>query len=443
MTEPRRGFTLVEMLTVIALVALVGSLGAGAFQMARRAYSLEGTASRIQGVIRAARNSALTTGSSSFVVVDPSRKKVAAFAFEPVGEWNFDGTGGLALARGGSTAAAGTVQGRVGRALDCRAAGGHVDCGSESRFDLRSTLFIEAWVQHQGFGAVKELPFEQRRRESSKRGRSLRGGGRPRTTLQSTRRRSGTRGGGGSRLGGESTTGGEMPAGAIVSKPGAYFLGMTSSGALEAAIGDFRVRTLERVVPPGRWVYVTLRFDGLELELSADGVPRPFEVAGLSALRSPADGDRMRPPPVVPVTGTPLTISSSRAPFPGYIDEVRLAGSVQPLEYAYSQFEHILGWKKVIRFDRRGHLERRFHAGAVRLVVAELPDAGRDSSTRTAVVVDYSVTFDEWLTRWESPPADLTEAGEIEKLEKRFESEGRIALTVEPLGAVSSSRLED
>ncbi|HVR75540.1 MAG TPA: prepilin-type N-terminal cleavage/methylation domain-containing protein, partial [Planctomycetota bacterium] len=51
------GFTLVELLTVIALVALIGGLGAGAYQVARRNYALLASAGRIQGILRAARNS--------------------------------------------------------------------------------------------------------------------------------------------------------------------------------------------------------------------------------------------------------------------------------------------------------------------------------------------------------------------------------------------------
>ena len=467
---PRRadfGFTLAELLTVIAIIALVGGLGAGAFQRARRSYSLSASAGRIQGVIRAARNSALTTGGAAFVVIDPARKTVAAHVFDPVGEWTFDGdgAGGLARERQDGGAAVGAVPGRIGRAFDARTGGAYVNAGSEARFDLRTSIFIGAWVQHSGFGEVKELP-----RERDKRGQRASGGARTssrgRRSLAATRQRSETRARARRRLeaGDASARGGV--AGAIVSKKGAYFLGMTPGGVLEAAIGDYRVRTLDPVVPPGRWVHVTLRYDGLDFELSADGVPRPWQVVGRSSSRSSSASasssrpssagasssgsssasssrlDRGRLPPVAPVTTTPVTISSSAAPFPGLIDEVQLAGAAEPLVYRYAEFEHILGWKRVIRFSRQGRLDRLRHDGPVRIVLVELPD-DTDGSSGTEAAVDYSVTFAQWRAQWESPPDDLTEAGEEAKLERRFRSDGRIAITVEPLGAVTAARLED
>ncbi len=142
------------------------------------------------------------------------------------------------------------------------------------------------------------------------------------------------------------------------------------------------------------------------------------------------------------MTTTPVTISSSAAPFPGLIDEVQLAGAAEPLVYRYAEFEHILGWKRVIRFSRQGRLDRLRHDGPVRIVLVELPD-DTDGSSGTEAAVDYSVTFAQWRAQWESPPDDLTEAGEEAKLERRFRSDGRIAITVEPLGAVTAARLED
>ena len=113
-----------------------------------------------------------------------------------------------------------------------------------------------------------------------------------------------------------------------------------------------------------------------------------------------------------------------------------------PLVYRYAEFEHILGWKKVIRFSHQGRLDRLRHDGPVRIVLVELPD-DTGGSTGTESVVDYSVTFAQWLVQFESPPDDFTEAGEEAKLESRFRSDGRIAITVEPLGAVTSVRLDD
>ena len=78
----------------------------------------------------------------------------------------------------------------------------------------------------------------------------------------------------------------------------------------------------------------------------------------------------------------------------------------------------------------------------MRFVLLEL-QGDTDRSTGTDVAVDYSVTFAEWLAQWDSPPDDLTEAGEVAKLESRSRSDGKIAITIEPLGAVTSARLDD
>ena len=418
------GYTLIELLTVMAIIAMIGGLSAGAYQAAKRNYALAASAGKIQGILRAARNTSLSTGSESFVVVDPVLRKVTAHAFERVGEWSFeesDEATGLSIDRSTVHDAA-VVSGRIGKGLDFRAPGSYVDCGSEARFDLRTGVLVEAWVRHFAASAVK-APAKERKSE--------------RVILTAPRARK--------------TSGKLEPALPVLRKAVAYSLAMTRSGALEGSIGEWSVRTDDGVVAPERWVRITLRFEGGSIELTADGVPReafPTEEQKLSAGAKKVERD------TIPLSSAPVTISYLEQSFPGQIDEVKLSGTTEPLLYMWGGFEQVLGWKKVIHFDRFGHLDPRYHTEGVRMVLAELPDVDVPQPT-TVVVVDYSVTFDEWLSRWDTNSPQLAPKGtnrsplistterpslrqsvEEANLEAKLGSARRIPIEVDLLGVV-------
>lgn len=399
------GFTLTELLTVMALLALIGTLGAGAYQAAKRNYSLVASAGRIQALIQAARNTSIATGSPSFVIVDPVTRTVSAHAFERVGEWSFDEPEGdlstTLSSRSYVNHGASPVPGKIGKALSFRSGGAYADCGAEARFDLRTGVLLEAWVQHDLTKPVK--PSAEDRGGKRVRLESARGAVRTET------------------------------AAAIVRKEGAYFLGMTPSGALEGAVGEYRARTVDGVVLPGRWVHVALRFDGKELELSVDGVPRPTRGARSGGPLTPGKEETL--PRVAPVTPAPVTISAPDLPFPGEMDEVRISGNVEPLLYEYAPAEHIVGWKKIIHFDRLGHLDPRFHSEGVRLVLVELSDEKGEGTQKTIVATDYSLTFEEWLSRWDAPPL-IRQRVEEAKLEETYGKARRVAMEVDRLGVV-------
>lgn len=399
------GYTLAELLTVIAIVALLGGLSAGAYQVARRNYGLQGSAGRIQGVVRAARNAAITTGSPSQVIIDPVARRVWTQAHERVGEWSFEGSteGDAPAGLGGpraSFAGGGLAPGRVGQGASFRK-GGEVTCGQDPRFDLRTGLIIEAWVRHDNLPPVRDSTKDDR--------------------PQVRKARRGAR---------RAANGGS--AAAILKKEGAYGLGMTQQGALEGFIGGYAVRTEDSEVPAGRWVHVVLRYDGLTLSLEVDGVPReslPLVAPGGAA------GKEEKVPAAAPVTPSQLTISDARAPFPGEIDEVRLSGAAEPVEYTWPPDEHVPGWKKVIHFDRQGRLDAGWHQDPVRILLVELPDAASAAPPTTQVAVDYSVTFEEWQARFRGrdvPSLAVEEA----KLEAVHAGRRQVLLTIDRLGVI-------
>jgi len=414
-----RGFTLLELLAVMAIIALVGGLGAGAYQVARRNYALAASAGRIQGIIRLARNTALGTGAPSVVTVDPVNHVITALAFERVGEWTFDSGGSetdvpLPAGEQDSNHGGSPVPGRIGEALRFSGAG-YFDCGSEGRYSVRTALFLEAWVRHE-LEAAPKPPLEA--------ASALRA--RPRA-----------------RRGAEA-----IATLTIVEKAGAYALAMTQDGALVGSVGTWSVRTRAGAIPPSRWVYVSLRYDGRTVELSADGVPRellPLEEAPSLASARPTRGSKappekplLPPPEAIPSSTAPLTISSPTTPFRGDIDEVKVSGGLEPVEYRWDALEHVIGWKKVLHFDGNGRLDARHHRGGVRIVLVELPDEDAPSSARTAVAIDTSVTFEEWLSRFDSPPG-WSERVEEAKVENALPPGTRkVALEVDRLGVVTS-----
>jgi len=396
----------------MGIITLIGGLGASAYQVARRNYAIQASAGRIQGILRAARNGALTTGNPTLAVLDPLARTVTAHAFERVGEWSFEdldaeASTGISIRR--ETNHGGTsVAGRVGKGIGFQSTAAYYDCGTDARFDLRTGILIDAWVRHFRVEAVKP----------------------PKSGAKQNPGR--TRLGAGKRPGDDSES-----AAAIVKKDGAYSFGMTRSGALEGSIGAYRVRTEAGVILPERWVYVEMRYDGQKIELSADGVPREAISLEKSTLAAVSKDARKvpGPPAAAPVTPAPLTISDSAFSFAGEIDEVRLGGSSEPLAYAWPEHERVIGWKKVIHYDRLGHLDPAYHQRGIRIVLAEAPDDAPVKPGATAVVVDYSVTFEEWVAKWEKPP-EMSQTAEEARLEAQLSSVRTAVIEIDRLGVI-------
>jgi len=179
-----------------------------------------------------------------------------------------------------------------------------------------------------------------------------------------------------------------------------------------------------------------LRFDGTRLELAIDGVPRETW-AVLS--RGLVDAAGVACPPVVPESDAPLTISSREYPFFGRIDEVRLAGAVTPNVYRYDDGEHVIGWRKEIHFDGRGHLERAVHGEGVRIAFVELDDgsatgAGEQGIPRTAGAA--GPTFLEWSQANGVAAGPLSQAREEHKLEGLYSGRRQSVFEVGLLGSL-------
>ncbi len=416
------GFTLIELLVVLAIISLMAGLSIGAFREARRNYGLAASAGEIQSIFRRARNQSIANGTGSFVVVDPMNSSIWAQSFETMGEWSFEDGGaedeGIAGYGGPRLVGGEYIDGRLGQGVSFRGAGGYMDCGYQASFDLSTGVVLEAWVRHDRRPALRQ---------------AFKGG-----ATSARRSLRGKPAGGG---------GGLAPAYSIVEKKGSWFLGMTPEGALEGHIGDFQVITEDDVVPSGRWVFVSLRYDGVSLVLASDGVERRSDV--LQGLGRKL-GDRAAPvvPAAIPRNENPVMISAKDNSFPGDIDEVRLRGRSEKAVYSHPPFEKLIGWKKVIHFDRYGHLDPVFHEKNIRIVLVEVSDdhfarqetlAAKKKSSR-AQVDRFVQTFQEWLEDEWSPDEmpDLIEEEEERDIEERVYSQARKkVIKIDTLGVVS------
>ncbi len=426
------GFTLIELLVVLAIISLMAGLSASAFLEARRNYGLAASAGEIQSILRRARNQSISNGTSSFVVVEPKARSVWAQSFETMGEWSFeeDGAGQEALPGFGGLRKVGGeyIDGRLGKGISFRGGSGYVDCGHRASFDLRAGIVIEAWVRHYKKPyvrpAFKSEAASGRRRLGK---RSAAGSGRPNARLHT-----------------------------IIEKKDSWFLGMTDRGALEGVVfgsvdkGDlleYALRTNDEVVPPGRWVFISMRFDGKSLALSADGVDRLAEYS--SGLKKIGGRSVVRIPTELVSNENPVMISSKdkETSFPGDIDEVRLRGRSEKVSYSHPPFEHLLGWKKEIHFDRYGHLDPVFHDKKVRIVLLELSDdqyavkdaaAAKKRSSRNQTD-RFDLTFQEYLDTYPLDDVpDLVEEEEERDIEERVYSQARKKIIeIDTLGVVN------
>jgi prepilin-type N-terminal cleavage/methylation domain-containing protein len=399
------GFTLVELLAVLVILSILGGLSAGAWSIARRNYALAASASHVEALFLQARNTALSAGIPVIVEIDPVAGTATAHAHEALGEWSFEGADGDVVRglQGDAARLVGArlVAGRAGSGVDISA--GHVDCGTLPRYDVRLGLQVEAWV-------LLERTAPPPRRALPAGGSKL------------SRR--------------DQAAAPDETAGLVVAKGKAFSLGVTADGAIEGAIGTHRDRTAPGVVLSGVWVKLALVFEGGRLELLADGMPRDAAPVGYETV---APEKRPAPPALIPLDPAPLTIGAAKGSFSGRVDEVRVRGLIEPQEYALGARERFLGWRKVIHFDHRGHLDTRYHEKPVRVLLYLEPledDAG--DRGRTKVFRDFSRTFEQWAR---SRGIDLvkegmTEEGEEAKLEAELTATLREEIVIDRIGAV-------
>jgi len=85
-----RGFTLVELLVVMAIAAIMSTLTVLSFVSVGRQSSREGAAQNVSGILRQARLSAVDSGRGAVVRINPAQRTLYGLARKVIGAWHFE-----------------------------------------------------------------------------------------------------------------------------------------------------------------------------------------------------------------------------------------------------------------------------------------------------------------------------------------------------------------
>jgi len=352
----RRGYTLIELVVVLAILAAVAGLGIGVYRTVAKQNILPAAASQVSSVIRAARNYSVSSGLPSRVTIDARTQSISAFGYELVAAWSFEDIESLAVgdripldrdivgAFGERAVPQGVLEagkGRIGRGIVCLDEGASLVAPRRPRYDAPRGFSLEAWVLF--------WPRELEKGEGS-----------DRTGAWSDPRRS-------ERY-------------AVISRPGSWEMGLLGDGALYAVIGDaerpealetFSAATRSREVLGSRWTHVRASFDGLELRLEVDGIEREWAPERFERI-DPRDWPPL--PERVPASDHDLMVSHPNRFFYGIIDEVKVRIALEPRSYELPSEVAFLDRSLELRFDSRGSLDPVHHASPVLVRIGELGD---------------------------------------------------------------------
>jgi type II secretory pathway pseudopilin PulG len=331
------GYTLAELLAVVALLALLATLAVGVFTALPARYAHEQAAGTVRTLLRRARAAAIESRAGARVVFDGRR--MAAEAWKPLGLWRFEdelapgGAGPVraAGARGMDALVSGASQeeGALGKALFFTDPGGFADCGNAPVFSPTAGVRVVAMVYPADFARLREDPATSSR---------------PAPPAAPGRR-----------------AGPDAPwVFQVAGKGEEYSLALREDYAVLARVKGERGLYLARetrpgAVTPGRWTEVAMDFADGALEILVDGVRRDLDPAT----------DDPAPRRLIP-TEAPLTISSpDRALcFVGGIDEVALYGMVAEEETSLPE-DVAVDAPPAVRFDAQGELDPLYHEGPV------------------------------------------------------------------------------
>ncbi|MHC4777515.1 MAG: LamG-like jellyroll fold domain-containing protein [Planctomycetota bacterium] len=341
MAKRGKGFTLVEILVVCSLLAIIMGLGAAFLGSMNRVMAVQAEKGRLDSLLRVGHNSASLDQSRAWVILDPQDNSVMVRSMALAGQWHFedeDLTGfppEQEISLGSARLSDPRIdKGKIGRCLVFNGRGSGADLGRNKQFEKEYGIAVEAWV----------FPFKDNTGTSTifRLGKGLK------LTLSDD-----------------------------------YLEGQVLGvGSVDNSWGSRKSRSkknqLTVAVPTGRWSFVSLSFDGTNLELRVNGAlagcyPPPSkkkkskkkEDPDEKALRFKAD------------KGSPLIVGAG---FSGRIDEVRVS-AVMHTEVHHLDANVRIDTERTtdlkIHFAPGGWLDETYHPGPVRIVLTSRTDAGK------------------------------------------------------------------
>jgi prepilin-type N-terminal cleavage/methylation domain-containing protein len=365
------GYTLVELLAVIAILALLMGLSVAAFTVLPARAEHEQAAGTLRTLLRRARAAAVESRAGATLEVAPhhvavrSWRRIALWRFEDLGP---DPAGGKALrsigARGmvASVTGAQSCAGRIGQGLQFDGPGEWADCGDAPMLSPPDGVRLEAWVFPADFAAMRLDPKARARPSPPDASRPAPRGGHAPWEFQ------------------------------IAAKGEEYALRAREDYAVIARVKGERglegfVETRPGALAPDRWTHVALIFDASDPERDRLRI----EIDGVRADR-PTRTDDPCPARITP-TPDPLMLSSKdmALAFVGDIDEVAVSGLALEEEASLGEGVRLSGAKRV-RFDAEGALDPLEHDAPASITVSAAGVKAADGTplAPATVVVDRS-----------------------------------------------------
>ncbi|MHC4945561.1 MAG: pilus assembly FimT family protein [Planctomycetota bacterium] len=316
MAQPfhRAGFTLLEIMVVLVILSMLLGLGVGAFSKVGAGPTM--AMDRIREVVRTARFHAMRERAPSAVLVDTESDRITGLGWKPVGCWHFEDVGDAGHSTGfPEDAVLGNAdlhgRGVIGRCLDI-----DLDPGLRPQVLIPTAASLESTE-----GIALEFYMYLK------------------SHCVCT----------------------------LVAKGTAFRLGVNEEGRLESALRLYSAEseTGKEVVldsgdyhvPLGRWIKVSLQFNGYAFYLAAEGILRNQEVFKKRVRLIPHDHASIE-------IGIPAVVGGG-ARF--RLDELRLAAAVLGEESPFHESIDFDGASVTVHFDSRGYLDKNFHTKPVTL----------------------------------------------------------------------------
>jgi prepilin-type N-terminal cleavage/methylation domain-containing protein len=383
------GYTLIEMLVVIAIASTLMSIGVGVFLSLRGRNELEATTNAARALVRRARNAAREERAPALVELDSTlgemraatRETLTLFRFEsdqcdgappppsaddppqvgkepPPPEWEVKGSFSIQ----GHVFGADSVDGKLGQGLEFKRKGSYVSIPDRPSLSPIEGVALEMWIQPAKLEAEIAKKEDDKSTEAKLLKRIEEAGKPPCPTPPRAYQY-------------WAKHENDPPLFSVVRKGSAFEVAITADYAVQVAVSGvysggpgasrtrtdvtYIARTENFAVRPEKWARLQFAFDGSELSCAVDGIRRALEPVK-ECVDTPLPERLVR-------DRSPLIFSDpdpERA-FAGLLDEVKLQGVIRSERLKIPKNIALLAPMPEIHFDALGQLDPLRHAEPV------------------------------------------------------------------------------